>query len=318
MNRRRRLTVGLAIVILAGTGCDSRMTPGESPPLLLFGRTGMGAVEFNYPRAAAVDARGILYVVDKAGRVQALSQAGEFALDWRMPEIEIGKPTGLGFGPDGNLYVADTHYSRIMIFAPDGRRLGEFGSPGDGPGQFGLPTDIAFDHEGFIYISEYGGNDRISRFSPDREYLFSFGGPDAGSASLQRPQTLLVAPDNTLWVTDACNHRVCHFDGEGHLLGSIGRPGHEVGELWFPYGIDMLSDGTLVVCEFGNNRVQRFDPAGKSLGTWGAAGRQPGQLAYPWAVAVGAADRVFIVDSGNNRVQVIAGTARRTWHQPDK
>lgn len=316
MKRWHGLALTIALAASVALGCRPASTPGLAPPPEAFGRTGMGPGEFNYPRAAAINADGILYVVDKAGRIQALTQAGEFVLGWRMPEIDAGKPTGLGIAPDGTVYAADTHYARVMYFSAEGEPLGRFGALGDGPGQFRLPTDVAVDREGFIYVSEYGGNDRISKFSPQRRYLFSFGGREAGPASLERPQALLVAPDNTLWVADACNHRICHFDCEGGFLGSFGRAGHEVGELWFPYSIDLLSDGTLVVCEYGNNRVQRFDPAGGSLGIWGAAGRAPGQLAYPWAVAVGDDDRVLVIDSGNNRVQVIPGRARRTWHQP--
>jgi DNA-binding beta-propeller fold protein YncE len=70
-----------------------------------------------------------------------------------MPEWSAGKPTGLGVAPDGTVYAADTHYSRVMIFDPDGRHLGEFGSHGHGPGQFVLPSDVAVDEEGCIYVS---------------------------------------------------------------------------------------------------------------------------------------------------------------------
>jgi len=318
VRRRPSLALTIALSASAVPGCRPAAIPGTLPPLLLFGRTGMGPGEFNYPRAAAINDDGLLYVVDKAGRIQALTQTGEFVRAWRMPEIDAGKPTGLGIAPDGTVYAADTHYARVMFFSPDGECLGTFGSFGEGPGQFRLPTDVAVDRRGFIYVSEYGGNDRISKFSPQRQYLFSFGGRDAGEASLERPQALLIAPDATLWVADACNHRIGHFDADGRFLGAFGRAGHEIGQLWFPYSLDLLSDGTLAVCEYGNNRVQRFDPAGRSLGTWGGAGRRPGQLAYPWALAVGDDDRVLIIDSGNNRVQVVAGLPGRTWYQPAK
>lgn len=318
MSRWDGLRLVLALATLSSVGCQPDTPPGTLPPLLLFGRTGMGPLEFNYPRAAALSADGRLYVVDKAGRIQALTQAGDFLRTWRMPEIDAGKPTGLGTAPDGTVYAADTHYARVMIFTPDGQHLGQFGTFGEGPGQFRLPTDVAIDPAGFIYVSEYGGNDRISKFSPQGEYLFSFGDREAGEGSLERPQGLLIGPDHTLWVADSCNHRICHFDTGGRFLGAFGRPGQAVGELWFPYGLDLLSDGTLAVCEYGNNRVQRFDPAGRSLGIWGAAGRRPGQLAYPWALAVGEDDRIFVIDSGNNRVQVIAGGSRRTWHLPSE
>ena len=211
--------------------------------------------------------------------------------------------------------MADTHYARVLVYSPEGDLLEQHGEGGAGPGQFVMPTDVAFAADGHIYVSEYGGNDRISKFTADWEFEFAFGGQDAGQARLQRPQTMVVAEDDTLWVTDACGHRVCHFDGAGNLLGTFGAPGHAEGELWFPYGLDLLSDGSLVVCEYGNNRVQRFSADGESLGIWGDAGRQPGQLAYPWAVAVDDQDRVIIVDSGNNRIQVVAGRSKLTWYR---
>ncbi|MBU0639484.1 MAG: hypothetical protein KKB50_11515 [Planctomycetes bacterium] len=302
--------------LLGGCGAAERERSGAAP-LLVFGRTGLGPGEFSYPRAAAAAAGHRLYVVDKAGRLQCFTQEGQPLNAWRMPEIQAGKPTGLGIGPDGSVYVADTHYSRVLIFDPAGLLMGSFGSAGSGPGQFALPTDVAIAADGTIYVSEYGNQrDRVSKFTAERRFVCSFGGPDDEAVRLARPQSLLVDRANTLWVADACNHRICRFDSAGRLLSTFGRLGSEPGELRFPYNVDMLSDGTLVVCEYGNNRVQRFDAAGRCLGVWGRAGREPGQLAYPWALAVGDDDRVMIVDSGNNRVQVIAGLSRRTWERP--
>lgn len=297
-------------------GCGSRPPAGQNPPLFSFGRTGMGPGEFNYPRAACVGPDGLLYVVDKAGRMQAFTQSGELVRAWRMPLIDAGKPTGLGIGPEGRVYAADTHYNRVMVFEADGTPAGQFGRFGDGPGQFRLPTDVALDADGYIYVSEYGGNDRISKFSPRREYLFSFGGREAGEGRLNRPQSVWIAADGTLWVADACNHRICRFDRDGRYLGSFGRLGGGPGELRFPYNVVVLPDGTLVVCEYGNNRLQRFDASGRSQGVWGRPGRKPGELAYPWALALGADDRLFVIDSGNNRVQVLAGRSASTWTRP--
>jgi DNA-binding beta-propeller fold protein YncE len=303
---------GLAAWIAAG-GCDDSDANVAAGVRLVFGHTGMGPGEFSYPRAAALSPDGRLYVVDKAARVQCFALDGQFVLDWRMPEWSAGKPTGLGIGPDGKVYAADTHYSRVMIFDAAGTCVGQFGTRGQGPGQFLLPTDVAVADDGCLFVSEYGGNDRISKFSPELRYLFSFGGPDAGEARLARPQTLRLVEDGTLWVTDACNHRLCHFGADGRFLGAFGRSGTGPGELRFPYGLDVLSDGTFVVAEYGNNRLQRFDRTGRSLGVWGKAGRRQGQLAYPWAVVAAPGDRLFVVDSGNNRIQVVSALASGVW-----
>jgi DNA-binding beta-propeller fold protein YncE len=304
----------VAVAVAASlTACDKSGPHGAAGVQFVVGRTGFGPREFSYPRAAVFDRRGRLYVVDKAARIQCFTPDLEFTCAWRMPAWDAGKPTGLGVGPDGRIYAADTHYSRVVIFESDGRLVGQFGTHGEGPGEFLLPTDVVVDAEGLIYVAEYGGNDRISKFGPDLQYMFSFGRPGAGPGELQRPQSLLLNDDGTLWVADACNHRICHFTRDGEYLGAFGESGTGLGQLRFPYGVERLSDGTLVVCEYGNNRLQRFDRSGRALGIWGGPGRQPGQLAYPWAIAVGPQDRVYVIDSGNNRIQVLDGSAAGVW-----
>ncbi len=312
MSHRRDHPAGvLALALLGLVGCGTG-SPQAGQPLRILGAGRL----FNYPRAIARALDGTLYVVDKAGVIRALDPAGRVLRRWQMPAIDAGKPTGLGIGPDGHIYAADTHYARIVVFSPDGRLLRTIGSKGDGPGQFRLPTDVAFDADGFIYVSEYGGHDRISKFTPDWRFVTDFGTPEAGEAALARPQCIVISRvDQTLWVADACNHRIVHFDRDGRFLGAFGRQGNGPGELQFPYGLAELSDGTLVVCEYGNNRVQRFDRRGRSLGLWGSAGRSPGELAYPWSLVVDRADRVFVLDSGNNRIQVIDAGSPATWRR---
>jgi DNA-binding beta-propeller fold protein YncE len=221
-----------------------------------------------------------------------------------MPEWQSGKPTGLTVDAGNRVLVADTHYHRVMIYDRDGKELARFGSEGNGPGQFQLLTDIEVDADGNLYVGEYGGNDRISKFTAGFRYVSSFGGPDAGEASLLRPQAMKIDGDGILWVTDSVHHRICRFTREGKFISSFGTPGDRPGELKYPYDIELCPDGTLLVCEFGNNRVQRFDGSGHSLEIWGAAGRRPGELASPWGMALGKDRRVYVVDYLNHRVQM--------------
>ncbi|MBN2447063.1 MAG: hypothetical protein JXO22_10070, partial [Phycisphaerae bacterium] len=250
-----RALPGLLILWMLAGGCGQAEHTVD--PLFVFGHAGHDAGEFDYPRAAAASTNRY-YIVDKSARIQCFDTRGQYLFEWQMPQQTAGKPVGLGVAPDGRVFVADTHYGRVLVFDADGKQLAEFGSFGDGPGQFRLPTDVAVDSQGFVYVAEYGGNDRINKFTAEFELLFSFGGPDQDAARLLRPQGIMIAPDDTLWVVDAGNHRVCHFDGDGDLLATFGGIGRDAGQLRFPYGIDRLSDGTLVVAEFGNNRVQRF------------------------------------------------------------
>jgi DNA-binding beta-propeller fold protein YncE len=226
-----------------------------------------------------------------------------------MPEWANGKPTGLSVAPDGRIFVADTHYHRIIAYDADGREVMRFGRYGEGPGEFIYPTDIAFAPDGRLYVSEYGGNDRVQVFTPEGEFLFAFGSFGPGPGQFNRPQSIAFSGAGgdgpvELYIADACNHRIVVVDGNGHVHRSFGHAGVGAGELHYPYGVIVLDDGSILVAEFGNSRLQRFSSDGRSLGLFGRSGAGQGELRYPWGVAV-ADGELFVLDSGNNRVQVV-------------
>ena len=298
--------VMFCIITLALTGCSRKPNYAEEPKVIdAFGRTGRGSGEFIYPRAIDIASDGSLFIVDKTGRIQRLTTDGDFLAEFQMPLFEVGKPTGISFAPNGNLYVADTHYHRVVIFSPEGKIVGQFGKFGQDDGCFIYPTDVAFSGDGRIFVSEYGGNDRISVFSEKGDFLYCFGMPGNGSGQFSRPSAICVDGSRKyLYVADACNHRIGIYDFDGKLLKYIGSVGREPGQLRYPYDLALSSDGCIAVCEYGNNRLQLFSPDGRSLGVYGYPGHRMGELAYPWGLAIDSKGRVFIVDAGNNRIQV--------------
>ncbi|MEM7622319.1 MAG: hypothetical protein AAF235_03865 [Planctomycetota bacterium] len=343
--------VALLVALMSGValvpGCGD--APARGGPLetsVVIGETGRFPGQFAYPRA--IDAHGSsLVIVDKSARVQRIDPGtGVFLGGWAMPESDLGKPTGITVGPhpfDAGVeavYVADTHYHRVMVYPlpldaleKTSRRVAEtppepiltLGGYGTEDGSFVYVTDAAplpsadpARPVSRIYVSEYGGNDRVSvfeRVGDGFEFAFAFGTPGHGDGTpgsregvmFHRPQSLALDGDRgELLVTDASNHRVGRFTLDGELIGWIGgvdAVGVEPLELRYPYGIAVLRDGTALVSEFGGNCVRRIDiETGTSVGVYGEAGRLEGQLASPWGIAV--VDRtVYVLDSGNDRVQ---------------
>lgn len=304
--QRYSTLVMLCAAMLVLSGCDRKSSSVTNAKVInAFGRTGRGPGEFIYPRAIDIASDGSLFIVDKTGRIQRLTADGDFLSEFQTPQVETGKPTGLSFAPNGNLYVADTHYHRVVIFSVEGKIVGQFGKFGQDEGCFIYPTDVAFSGDGRIFVSEYGGNDRISVFSKKGDFLYCFGTPGNGPGQLSRPSALCVDRSRKhLYVADACNHRIGIYNFEGKLLKYIGSIGREPGWLRYPYDLALLPDGCIAVCEYGNNRLQLFSPDGQSLGVYGRPGHRLGELAYPWGLAIDSKGQVFIVDAGNNRIQV--------------
>lgn len=329
----RRASGACTLCLLVLGGCVPEIPPGTALPVeRTLGESGVHPGQYSYPRALDGDGRS-LWVVDKAARVQQIDpETGRAGVWWRMPALALGKPTGITVARYGDgqeaVYIADTHYHRVLVYPmPDGRPerpveiapepLAEFGGFGEAGGQFIYPTDVAVltSPDGArverVYVSEYGGNDRISVFDASHRFLFAFGrqgeGLDPDAIEFARPQSMVIDHERReLIVTDACNHRVGRFTLDGVLIGWVGGPetSDAAVRFSFPYGLELLADSTVLVTEFGGARVQRVDvERGESLGSFGAPGRGEGEVATPWASAV-IGRETYILDSGNNRVLV--------------
>jgi len=334
---RGTLPIGLTLATLTLAAC-SRSDDDSATPVAytaIFGEVGINPGQFSYPRAMDSDTES-LWIIDKMARVQRIdAKTHAVTALWQMPEWKLGKPTGIAvWAPDGpraqslRVFVPDTHYHRVMVYRPNEGSTGpgdafvlekQFGSYGEGDGQFIYPTDVAVvpGPDGRtptrLLVSEYGGHDRISIYDLDLDgayrFVRSFGqfGNGAGPhVEFNRPQSIEIdRRRGELVVADACNHRVGRFTLDGQLIAWIGTraEGTEGSDLFkYPYGICLLEDGTALVSEFGGNRISVIDVArGVRLRSIGAPGRASGQLASPWAVTV-VDTHAFILDSGNNRV----------------
>jgi len=276
-------------------------------PDLLWGQRGLKQGDFVRPRAIAIDTTGErdeLYIVDFSGRIQVFTPEGEYLRGWSTPTIINGRPAGLGWGNGGTLLVADSHYSRVLVYSREGNLLRECtAQPGEGPGPIAYVSDVVQDDEGSFYLSEFGDEDRIRKLSPEGRYLKHWGTHGSEPGQLARPRALALGADGLLYVADNCNHRIQVFTRQGEFVRAFGRHGSGSGELSYPYDVTFDRTGHLLVAEYGNHRVQRLTTTGAPRGEWGGAGREPGRLHSPWGVAVDRRGRAFVLDTENHRVQ---------------
>ena len=276
---RRSLVLG-AWAALAACGGPS------DPGVRIIGGPGPTPGRFALPRSAARDAAGRFFTVDKSGRVQRFSAAGD---------VEKGRPTGIACDPDGTVLVADTHYHRILRYSADGELRAEFGREGQGAGEFIYPTGLAVDADGTIFVSEFGGNDRVQVFTRDGQVRRAWGRYGDAPGEFKRPQGLSLAGGH-LYVADAANHRIQVFSLDGRFE-------REWAGVKYPYAVSVDARGDVLVAEYGSHRISKFAPDGRPLGSAGKAGSGPGELDTPWGVVAAGPD-VLVVDSGNHRLQL--------------
>jgi DNA-binding beta-propeller fold protein YncE len=289
---------------LFALGCGGK---GDDPQLV-WGKRGVQGGQLVKPRAAAIDAKDRLYLVDWTARIQVFDRDGNFLRhSWTTPDYRNGRPSGLSIDRDGNLLVSDSHYSCLRIYSPEGKLLRTIGGEkGTGPGQFGYISDAVQDKDGFYYVAEFGENERISKLDADGKFVSCWGAPGSEPGQFARIRALALGPDGNLYVADACNHRIQVLCTSGVFLRTWGKQGTDKGQLSYPYDLAFSPKGRhLYVIEYGNHRVQKFNLEGESLGTWGGPGREPGRFCNPWALVVDSRGKVHVIDSDNNRVQRI-------------
>ncbi len=255
-------------------------------------------------RSMAAGPRDELAVLDTAGRVLIYSAEGALLRQWKMLDVQFGKPEGIVWLKDDRIVVCDTHYHRVVWFDQAGKVLHTVGSvKGTEPGQFIFPVGITKDAAENLYVCEYGGHDRIQVFTRDGELLREFGSAGTGPGQFQRPSGMAWR-DGKLFVADAANNRVHLFKDSGEFIGILGEgaDGKSALALNLPYDLTFAPDGTLYIIEYGAGRLTRVSTDGRLLGRYGSTGTGEGQFATPWGLCVDSKSRIFVADTKNRRI----------------
>jgi DNA-binding beta-propeller fold protein YncE len=298
------LSATLVICLALFSGCDEEELQHTLPVTLI--RVQSLAVEEGFlpaPRAMDISPKGELFVLDDVGRVNVYGSDGALRRKWWMPEYTVGRPEGIEVLRDGRLAIADTHYHRVIICDQQGIVLRKFGEEGEGPGQFIFPCDVTQDPAGNLYVSEYGGNDRVQKFTEQGEFLTEWGEPGTGPGQFQRASGLDWYK-GAIYIADAINNRIQAFTDSGKLIGNVSDAA--AAGLDYPYDLRVLANETLLVVEYKSGRVTLLSLAGEVLGRYGATGRGEGQFWTPWGLAATDEGRLVVADTGNRRIVELA------------
>ena len=218
-------------------------------------------------------------------------------------------PVDVAFAGDGRILVLNrgpmvTGVSRVGVYNWNEDYLYEFGSEGEGDGQFRLATVITLDSRERVYVAdEY--NHRISIFDLAGAFLGKWGECGDGNGQFDGPSGLAFDAEDNVYITDQHNHRIQKFTSDGRPLAAFGEHGNGEGQLNMPWGVTLDSQGNVFVADWRNDRVQKFTPEGGFLASYGESGQGDGQFNRPSSVAVDSDGYIYVADRGNERVQML-------------
>jgi len=161
------------------------------------------------------------------------------------------------------LYVADAALDQVLVFDADKltliRKIGTTGKAHTltEPGQFSMPTNVAVDSDGNVYVSDTYNN-RIEIFDADGNFIRAWGKAGDRPGKFQRPKGIAIDVDGHVWVADAALDRVQCFTPEGELLIWMGGHGILPGQFRTLAGLYIDKDNRIFTSEQFPGRVQMF------------------------------------------------------------
>ncbi len=178
---------------------------------------------------------------------------------------DLVDPVGLAIDKDNRLlYVVDTQQDQVLVYDADTlkpvRRIGTAGKKHTltGPGEFALPTDVAVDKDGNIYVTDTL-NWRVEIFDGDGNFVKQFGKHCDAIGCFKRPKGIAVDSDGHIWVVDTGLGLIQAYNSDGELLGYVGGPGRNLGQFNDPMGITIDQHNRIFVSEqYPWGRVQEF------------------------------------------------------------
>ena len=308
-----------------------------------------------------VDGEGNIYLADKlnhrirridavTGNITTVAGSGQegFSGDGGPAvDASMARPTGVAIDQAGNLYIADSHNSRIRRVAAGNGIIttvagtGELGFTGDeGPAtdaQINTPLSLAVDAAGNLYIADTE-NHRIRRVDTSGVILtvagtgrfgFSGDGNVATSASLFRPVAVAADHDGNLYIADLLHHRIRRVDGKTGIITTTAGVGGEGfsgdggiaadAHLSEPRGIAVDKAGNLYIADALNHRIRRVEGATGIISTIAGTGEEgfsgdggdatQSQLSHPSGTFVDFDGHLSIADAGNHLIRKVeAGT----------
>ena len=349
------LTVSICFALPLTAGII-RLTPQNSVVETLAGSGSPGSRDgfsgnswFQWPTGLVADAEGSLYVADfnnnqirkvsRNGTVTTLAGTGLGGhADGTALEAMFHGPETVAFGPNGNLYVADSENFRIRKITHDGMVSTIAGSDHssyvDGMGKharFVYPTGITVDRNGMIYVADRGSH-TIRKITPDGIVTTFAGDGTPGyrdgpgtKARFHDPLSVVVDASQNFYVVDSGNHSIRKITPSGEVTTYAGSqlPGFRDGPashalFHWPTGIALDQNGDLYVSDSNNSRIRKINPQGvvMTLAGTGVPGytNGPGRSArfnFPTGLGIDRSGNLYIADSANHLIRRITAGQRQ-------
>jgi hypothetical protein len=223
----------------------------------------------------------------RAAMLWEFDQNGKFVKEWAPNNYAASFAHAVRVDSDDNVWQVDEGSGMIVKYNPQGQQILWLGrtpeaidyleqnleilkyahptlvaptKPVGRKGAFDRETDVAWDSQGNIFVSDGYGNSRVVKISPDGHWLKMVGTFGKGQDQFNTPHSIAVDSQNNVYVADRGNFRIQVYDDNLNFVRSITGIGA-------PWALCVTNTSPqFMFSGDGNGKLYKMDMTGKVLG----------------------------------------------------
>jgi len=186
--------------------------------------------------------------------------ASYYSDELQNESLQFGYPAAVGFSSNGEIFLADHEFNRVLRIDSFGKPKASFGDFNWGEGRLSRPTKVLLTSRREIFVSDSTA-EAIVEFDYYGNFVRRFGEGvlhDPAGMAEQRAKGGGQRASDFLFVADQGNHRIVCFSAEGEKIFAFGMRGRAPEQFLSPTDV-AVSGNRVFVLDTGNNRVQIFE-----------------------------------------------------------
>jgi hypothetical protein len=280
----------------------------------------------------ATNSKGHVFVYHRSGdtRLFEFDQGGTFVKEWGIGVYGIEFAHQVRVDAQDNVWVVDEGTNMFIKFNPAGRVVMVLGrrpepvagatptSTPDGPVlskkyQFGRPTDVAWDSQGNIFVSDGYVNSRAVKYDKNGRFVAQYAGERGGGADqLSTPHSIAVDAQGRVYVGDRGNRRIVVLNNDMTFkteYTNVGNPWAvciSPGPHQYLYSSNSNPDSNTPASSWDiTGEIYKMELDGTIIGRFGKAGKGLGEFSTVHEIDCRNPDQLYVSEISAWRAQKI-------------